>query len=51
MPLVCGCVVGGFRSPAMGLRFLSLEAKGPYCVEAAHQLDRVVWAPEPSEDD
>ena len=44
--LSCGCIVGGYRSSTMGLRLLALEAKGPYCVEAGHQLDRVVWAPE-----
>jgi hypothetical protein len=44
-PLPCGCVAAVHRTLDPGLSVVSLEAKGPYCWEAAHVVGRATAVP------
>ena len=46
-PLPCGCVTAIFRVGRHGVRVMSVEAKGPYCVHVQHSTGRVVGSEEP----
>ena len=47
-PLPCGCVAAIFRVGRQGIRLVSVEAKGPYCLTSQHTAGRVV---EPADED
>lgn len=47
-PLPCGCVAATFRIGRHGIRVMSVEAKGPYCLTSQHAAGRLV---DPDEDD
>ncbi len=40
--LPCGCVAALFRSQPGDLEVVSLEARGPHCLDAQHQSGRVL---------
>jgi hypothetical protein len=41
-PLPCGCVAAIFRVGGQGIRLMSVEAKGPYCLTSQHTAGRLV---------
>jgi hypothetical protein len=41
-PLPCGCVAAIFRVGRQGVRLMSVEAKGPYCLTLQHAAGRFV---------
>jgi hypothetical protein len=47
--LPCGCVAAVYRAEPLDMEVVSLEARGPHCVYAQHQMGRVLGMG-PSED-
>jgi hypothetical protein len=48
--LPCGCVAAVFRTQALDLEVVSLEARGPHCVYQQHQMGRVLGLRAPEAD-
>ena len=40
--LPCGCVAGAFRATPWDLSLVSIEAKGPHCLDVGHRQERVL---------
>ena len=40
--LPCGCVAAVFRAFPLDMEVVSLEARGPHCLLAQHQIGRVL---------
>jgi hypothetical protein len=40
--LPCGCVTAVYRAQAIDLEVVSVEARGPHCLYAQHQMGRVL---------
>lgn len=40
--LPCGCVAAVYRAFPLDMEVVSLEARGPHCVHAVHQMGRVL---------
>jgi hypothetical protein len=40
--LPCGCVAAVYRASQMDLELVSLEARGPHCVNRQHQTGRLL---------
>jgi hypothetical protein len=46
--LPCGCIVAVQRARPSLVRFVSIEAKGPYCSFPSHRTDRVLQIGDPA---
>jgi hypothetical protein len=40
--LPCGCVAAVYRAQPLDLEVVSVEARGPHCLYAQHQMGRVL---------
>lgn len=40
--LPCGCVAAVYHTPPLDLEVVSLEARGPHCIYAQHQMGLVL---------
>ena len=40
--LPCGCVAAAFRAKPWDLALVSIEAKGPHCLDAGHHQEHVL---------
>jgi len=40
--LPCGCVAAVYKTSPLDLELVSLEARGPHCVFAQHQMGRLL---------
>ncbi|MDE3153464.1 MAG: hypothetical protein KGN76_00050 [Acidobacteriota bacterium] len=40
--LPCGCVAGDFRARPLAVEIVEIEAKGPHCLQPAHQVGRTL---------
>ncbi len=45
----CGCVAAVYRVPQMDVEVELVEARGPHCLDAGHQVGRVVRLGHPAE--
>jgi hypothetical protein len=48
--LPCGCVAAVYKTSPLDLEVVSLEARGPHCVFAQHQMGRVLGLAAPNEE-
>lgn len=49
--LPCGCVAAVYRVPQVEVEVELVEARGPHCLDAAHQIGRVIRLGHPTEID
>ncbi len=47
--LPCGCVAAVYRVPQVEVEVELLEARGPHCLDQAHQIGRVIRLGHPAE--
>jgi hypothetical protein len=40
--LPCGCVAAVYRALPLNMEVVALEARGPHCLHAQHQMGRVL---------
>jgi hypothetical protein len=44
--LPCGCVAAVYRAQPIDMQLVAVEARGPHCVDAQHQIGRVLGVSE-----
>jgi len=47
--LPCGCVAVAYRARPWGFAVVSLEAKGPYCTLAGHEIGEILQLGDPTD--
>ncbi|HVB38791.1 MAG TPA: hypothetical protein VND92_09650, partial [Vicinamibacterales bacterium] len=49
--LPCGCVAGDFRARPLDVEIVSIEAKGPHCLQRTHQVGEMLDLGDLTDDD